>query len=193
MSFSKQISFALLLTIGMELWFGRITAVRVRALVRERGPIVEGQFPGKRPFTLPSNWKGIIPLRSTRSDVEKILGQPRESQLGPHIYENQTERVDVLYARGKCERGTGRWNVPAETVIQIQITPAKILLLEDISIDRIKYTSYRWSHPDNWITYQNKQDGIWIDTIDLGKNTEEVRVIKYLPKASDHGLKCASE
>lgn len=150
------------------------------------------QFPSAIPFPIPPNWKGLVPLKSTRSDVEKLFGSSRRSVPGPVIYENDSERVDVVYARNRCELWSGDWNVPVDTVIQLEVTPVKTILLEDLSFDKSKYLVRRWSHPSDWKTYTNEVEGISVETTDLGKNIEIVRVIRYFPKLSDKSMKCGN-
>lgn len=152
---------------------------------------IEVQFPSKRPFPIPIIWRGLIPLQSTRSDVEKVMGKPKIAGLGPSdTYENQTERLDVIYARDRCKSAIGDWNVPANTVIQIEVIPSKSLLLEDLTFDKSKYSVRNWSHPSDWKTYTNAEEGISLETTNLGKNTEIVRIVRYSPKPSDQALKC---
>ena len=57
--------------------FGLLNPFAMPAMAKGRGSKIGTQFPSERPFPIPANWKGLIPLKSTRSDVEKILGQPR--------------------------------------------------------------------------------------------------------------------
>ena len=171
---------------------GLLNSFGIPVLANDRGSQIEVQFPSERPFPIPANWKGLIPLKSTRSDVEEILGKPKRSVPGPDIYENATERVDVRYARDRCEPWNGDWNVPANTVITIEVSPTKILLLEDLVFEKSKYVARKWSHPSDWITYRNQLEGISLETTDLGKNTEIVRVIRYSPKSSDKTLKCVN-
>ena len=124
--------------------------------------------------------------------MEKILGKPRKVVPGPVIYENESERVDVAYARDRCESWNGDWNMPTNTVIRIEVRPVKTVLVEDLSFDKSKYVVRRWSHPSDWKTYRNEEEGISLETTDLGKNTEIVRVIRYFPKSSDQALKCSN-
>jgi hypothetical protein len=42
-------------------------------------------------------WRGIVPLHSTRQDVEKIIGQPTESN--GITYDLQSERVSICRER----------------------------------------------------------------------------------------------
>lgn len=45
-------------------------------------------------------WKDIIPLKSTRADVERLLGPPPEPQTSTYILRNET--VHIFYAKYGC-------------------------------------------------------------------------------------------
>jgi hypothetical protein len=50
-------------------------------------------------------WRGIVPLRSTRADVVRLLGKPNE--LGR--YEVNGERADIIYSDDHARGGIIRW------------------------------------------------------------------------------------
>ena len=66
-------------------------------------------------------WSGLIPLRSSRTDVEKLLGQPKMTHGSTSIYENERQRVDVRYSKGSCQIGGEVWNVAKDMVIEIVV------------------------------------------------------------------------
>src|SRR5687768_16252810 len=59
------------------------------------------------PSSFTKEWRGIIPLRSTRADVERLLGPPEPGSRG--VYRTGSERITVSYAEGPCDYG---WQVP---------------------------------------------------------------------------------
>jgi hypothetical protein len=179
----------LLILILPALWCVITFPVAPSAAGIEQSNLMELQFPAMVPFPLPSSWRGLVPLRTTRSDAERILGQPK-IRIGQHyVYENETERVDVTYSARRCEPGE-RWNVAPSIVITVDVYRKKTLLLEDLTFDKCKYIREKWSHPHDWVTYRNNEEGIWIETSSLDDKTEEVRSIRYVPKATDKALKC---
>lgn len=161
--------------------------------VTDQRTSLENQLPVKGPLKLPSSWKGLIPLHVTREEVERVLGQPKISVGSRRIYENDIERVDVVYSTGRCEAVAGRWNVPSGVVILLSIYPKNNLLLEDVIFEKPNYVRHRWSHPEDWVTYRNEEDGIEIDVVIYGENAEVVRQFSFGPKASDRGLQCNNE
>ena len=75
-------------------------------------------------------WKGIVPLHSTRADVEKLLGRPTFEDSG---YDIEGERMLITYSARGCEEGLpGGWNVPANTVVSISLSSTKDLKLADV-------------------------------------------------------------
>src|ERR1044071_3196807 len=73
-------------------------------------------------------WHGIVPLRTMRREVERVLGKP-EKQISKYsaFYRTQTETILVNYARGlpcqKTRRDAETWRVPKNTVESLLITP----------------------------------------------------------------------
>ena len=135
----------------------------------------------------------ITLLRSTRADVERIFGKGKPHPNGfTHIYENERLRVDVLYSKGPCKAsGVARWNVPEDTVISMEISQKQTILVKDFYLDMKKYSRLQLSHPDNWIQYVNKEDGLIVHTIMNGK-VEALYLITRQPSAKDNSLKCTS-
>ena len=135
----------------------------------------------------------IALLHSTRADVERIFGKGKGHPNGfTYIYENERLRVDVLYSAGPCKAsGVERWNVPEDTVIRMEISQKQTILAQDFYLDPKKYSRLQLSHPDNWVQYVNKDDGLIVHTIISGK-TEELYFITREPSAKDKSLKCTS-
>src|SRR5438270_12312142 len=79
-------------------------------------------------------WRRVVPLRTTRAQVERRLGKPR----GPY-YEFETERAFVVYSAGRgCAGGEG-WDVPRDTVVQIVVTPKTKLRLSALRLDMRRF------------------------------------------------------
>ena len=130
-------------------------------------------------------WRGIIPLHSTRADVLRILGKPT---LDDHIYDVDEGRANIMYARQRFEQGLpgdwGNWNVPPDTVIHITIYLKKGIPLADLKIPDIE--KYIWYEDDSGATYYRlKKEGIEYQ-VQEGKVTG----ITYGPTEKDKGLLC---
>lgn len=138
----------------------------------------------------PNAWRGIIPLHSTREQVERVLGKHHRSIGAKSIYQSECETVDVLFSKGSCElSGVELWNVPKDTVIWIEVAPATKLFVKDLKLDPSRYVRQRESHPENWVEYRSVEDGVRVNSILDGKD-EFVLWFIYEPRKKDNGLRC---
>lgn len=136
----------------------------------------------------PNEWHGIIPLKSTRADVEKILGKPTFGSISPHAanYRTKTEKVHVLYSTGPCEIAPSNgWNIPEFKVISIHVYPDLGPSLADLKLDPHKFEKRPDPEIINETYYTNEKDGISITVMD-GK----VIRTSYFPQSKNDNLKC---
>ena len=78
-------------------------------------------------------WRGVIPMHSTRTDVERLLGSGINNNfLTTYYLEN--ENVLFHYSTGDCKSGKGVWDVPVDTVIWITVHPKPNPQLSDLKI-----------------------------------------------------------
>ncbi len=134
-------------------------------------------------------WRGIVPLRSTRADVERLMGVPTErSNQHTDFYRTPKATVVIRYATGlPCGIGEkySQWRVPRDTVESILVTPTEPLRLLDLGIDETKYETHQGGHLSEAVYYVNKQTG---ETIVASLN--EVRSLTYAPGTLDRDLAC---
>lgn len=138
-----------------------------------------------------NTWSGITPLKSTRSDVEKILGQPEAWSVARHggSYKTKEGTVSVEYSTGFCNADPrGGWNVPELTVVTVTISPIdQNQKFSALKLDMSKFGR----HPDpgslHLADYTNETDGVVI-TVDTSDNT--VRRFGYFPSAKYDQLMC---
>jgi hypothetical protein len=161
------------------------------AVSESTAPRNEGQTLSQtKSFSLPLNWKGLVPLHANRLDVERVLGSAVRAYGQLYVYESESERVNVWYSSGKCNRGPDSWRVPAETMTRLEVFPAKGSTERELVFDRSKFERREWPRPTKWATYSNDADGISIEVTDIGGDMEEIRSIVYRPKLKDRQLKC---
>lgn len=137
-------------------------------------------------LTLPNEvvrgWKGIIPLHSTRADVERLLG----SSTGECncLYKTEDAAVYVEYAVDRCRGGLPGWNVPKETVLRLTVTLRTAQQFSDLKLDRSKH---KIRQDDTFTTYySNKEEGI-----EYAVSTEgNISSISYVPSIKDKNLRC---
>jgi hypothetical protein len=101
-------------------------------------------------------WRGIVPLRTTRAQVRKLLGKPIIGGDGTiDLYDLREGRVHIMYARQPCEEGLpadwGNWRVPRDTVVNISIHLHEEIPLRRLHIRNIE--RYKWYTGDSGATY----------------------------------------
>ena len=128
----------------------------------------------------------MLPLISTKENVEKILGKPeRVDDNGYYFYEIDGYYVQVNYSTEPCrpnQYNRGKFNVAKNTVLDTWINVKKELLLTELDFDRKQY--YKDTSGDllNVYDYRNGQGGINITVgIQDEKKTEYVGRITFRP------------
>jgi hypothetical protein len=122
-------------------------------------------------------WRGIVPLHSTRADVERILGPPNVEDSG---YDIEDERATITYASRRCEADLpGGWNVPSNTVVEILVSLDREITLADLTVQANTMEPIYAVHTSQ-INYLNAEEGIRYTTVD-----GLVRAITYIGSAED--------
>lgn len=138
-------------------------------------------------------WRGIVPLRSTRGDVEKLLGPPRTSIGEIFTYETPENKVDVSYSSNPCKVEEKNPSVSnADRVFKVSVSSRRVLLVRGLQFDRKKFKRIKNDHPENWVHYLNSKDGITIDAI-LNNGSEEVLSVIYRGTPEQRELLCGPE
>src|SRR3954464_4038317 len=79
-------------------------------------------------------WRGIIPLHSTRADVERLIGLP--TSPGGSEYSLKDEHVVILYSGRPCEKDKrDGLNVAPDTVLTITVSPRKEQTISNLNLD----------------------------------------------------------
>jgi hypothetical protein len=125
-------------------------------------------------------WRGIVPLHSTRADVERLLGKSTDECNC--IYRTDNEWVRVYYAKAPCEGWLSGWNVPENTVLELNV--GVNLKFSDLRIDESNFSK---TYDDATYTYYaNRKEGVQYIVSYEG----DVRDIKYFPSSDDVNLRC---
>ena len=128
-----------------------------------------------------SGWRGLIPLKSTRAQVERELGA---FDIKCQCYRTESEIVHVDYATGRCTGDLPGWNVPHDTVLRSTISLKKERQFAELetSVDDFVKTV------DDTITthYGNANRGIRYSVSTTGFVTE----VNHLPSIKDNELRC---
>jgi WG repeat protein/PKD domain-containing protein len=92
-------------------------------------------------------WRGIVPLRSTRSDVVRLLNQCSD-QIEACRFTLETENVHILFSGGlaaayhECAK-----RLPPETVMFVAVEPQVNLKLDDLHLDKRTLQSFNPAEP----------------------------------------------
>ena len=133
-------------------------------------------------------WRGIVPLHSTRSQVEQLLGPPTEQiNTNSVVYKTPNETVLIYYANGRpCGIGErySRWLVDPNIVTAIFITPYPGSPMSQLNIDQNGYKKFIRGHLSE-TQYINTREGEALTVVG-----NEVRSINYFAAADDSHLEC---
>jgi hypothetical protein len=130
-------------------------------------------------------WRGIRPSRSTRADVERLLGPPVDAgNEYASVYRLEKETVIFNYEGGRPCEAPGGWQVPRGTVVGIMVTPKTKLPLSDLQVDEGRYKKTSGGHRSEDIVYTNNEEGESV-TVYQG----EVTSISYFPASGDNHLR----
>ena len=137
------------------------------------------------------SWRGIEPLRSTKSDVERLIGsRVVRCSVSACIYELPDEIVFVVYstdASCKNDEATTSWKVPVGTVIEISVRFKQDKPLSELHFDLSKFKRDDDEHLPGWIYYVNLEDGVRVEG-----GLETASSITYFQRAKDNHLRCPS-
>lgn len=133
-------------------------------------------------ISVAGDWRGIVPLRSTRADVERLLGQP--TQGSRTVYVTSDEKVEVTYSQIPCDYG---WRVRLDTVISFSVYPNTLPKLAELKLLESKYSKRKDPHLNSIYYYMDEAEGITY-TIDVERG--EVKAVEYYPSAKDKRLQC---
>jgi hypothetical protein len=129
-------------------------------------------------------WRGIVPLHSTRADVERLIGKPNSEY---DRYDFKDERARVMYSAAPCDMG---WDVPRDTVLSINVQPKGKVKLSDLRISLNEYEKFREPY-EVQATYLNRRDGIRYVVFEGGGEDDGLILNIYYEAAErDKSLRC---
>jgi hypothetical protein len=131
------------------------------------------------------SWRGVVPLRSTRAQVERRLGRP--NPRNKH-YEFRDERAFIVYASGEpCGANSGvGWDARRDTVVSIVVTPKTRLLFSSLRLDPQKFKRYAGPEIAPRVRYTDEEEGVTYTVREPeGETDGRVLRIDYGPSARD--------
>lgn len=129
-----------------------------------------------------ASWRGIVPLHSNRSDVERLLGAPSGSCKC--FYEAGSELVRVEYAKAPCVGYPSGWNVSPDTVLTIDVRSVPPSKFSDLALTMDSF----YKAADDTLTryYSNRAEGIEYAVSAQGI----IDSVSYVPSSNDTHLRC---
>lgn len=131
-----------------------------------------------------NSWRGLTPLVSTRTEVEKLLGPPKKDVFGRDTFSTDKDDLEVIYVGPRCSSG---WDVSEDKVFSITTSPKSRgpTNFDDLKLDKSKF-SYTiddamfatWTDPNAGIQYY------------FGNFDQEFREGRFIPKRTDNHLRC---
>jgi len=130
-------------------------------------------------------WRGIVPLKSTRSDVERLLGKPLPGGLNSYVtYKLETEEVRVEYADQKLCSRPDRCDcrLPDDRVLHVVVRPKTIIKFSSLELDKSKFHPIVNPENANNVAYSNSDAGlIYV----ISKRDDLVLYVQYGPTFKD--------
>ena len=84
------------------------------------------------------SWRGIVPARSNRDDVARVVNQPISSDTFRFRYESPIEVVEFLFSGRETYASDCEKALPLGTVLLIDIRPKTELRLVDLQLDKTR-------------------------------------------------------
>jgi hypothetical protein len=107
------------------------------------------------------DWRKIIPLQSTRADVERILGKPEKDSPTDSYYKFKDGRLLIWYSSKPCEGSSGGWRVPPDTVTDISFSYSDPQpRFAELKLDKSKYKRVTEGDYLDFMAYRNEEEGI---------------------------------
>ena len=130
------------------------------------------------------DWRQIVPLKSTRADVERLLGPTKEPYFA--VYHLKEGILDIEYSSGPCRpERKGGWNVPRGVVITLNFSPKRNRRIKDLKLDPKKFRKIVDDHVIGALYYVNDEEGITY-AVQGGR----VDFVEYGPARKDEHLYC---
>jgi hypothetical protein len=130
------------------------------------------------------DWRQIVPLKSTRADVERLFGPTKAAYFG--IYHLKDGILDIAYSTGPCtSERKGGWNVPKDVVITVNFSPQRKRRIRDLKLDPRKFRKVVDDHVIGILYYVNDEEGVTYQ-VQGGK----IDFVEYGPGRRDEHLYC---
>lgn len=132
------------------------------------------------------SWRGIVPLYSTRADVERILGKPTRAGEADVYFRLRDYLVFISYQTASCSTFTGQfgyeWDVPRGTVVAVGVMPTQQIFIGPLlSGGNFKRQEYDL----DFVYFIDDTNGLEIET-----HNGRVTLMTYTPEKAEDHLRC---
>ena len=138
-------------------------------------------------------WRGIVPLKSKRADVEQLLGPPktlcsceRASRFCQCQYEADEGLVNISYSTSPCAGDPSGWNVAADTVLKVRIRWKEPRPLSELQLDQDHFEKAVEDTPTTY--YSSREKGVEY-TVAWDRD-QRLIATSYIPTRKDLHLRC---
>ena len=132
------------------------------------------------------DWRGIVPLKSTRADVERVFGVQKQASEPVALYKLPNELVAFHFQTFACDGEVGKfgfgWNVPLGTVVYIGVIPRGIHRKDEYALS----SDIKVDHRGGGLVYYTDNVEGW--SIETYQNL--VTLIEYYPEESQNKIHC---
>ena len=112
-----------------------------------------------------NDWKTLVPLITTRTQVEAHFGAPTSGKDNIFVYETPDERISVFYGGGKIlGRDVCCLKAPNEILFKFVLAPKRAVTLIEMNVDLTAYKEEKALEMVNDYYYYNEDEGITITT-----------------------------
>jgi len=127
-------------------------------------------------------WRGIVPLKSTRVDVERVFGRQQPPSTSPSYYNLSNEIVVFHFQPETCDPFGLGWDVPLDTVINIAVIPKGTHRREEY---QLASNSKIDDNGAGFVYYSDAAAGVTVETY-----KDQVTLVEYGPEATQERLRC---
>ncbi len=142
------------------------------------------------------SWRGLVPLKSTKAEVNALLMEPVFESDSVSNYETDSSKISITYSAGNCsEESKYAWDVPKDVIIVITVFPRNEVTYEDLKFDLSKFEKFPASRDlPGMFRYWNADDGIsFVGDEHTSSGRNLIVSQSYLPRASEDWRRCPSK
>jgi hypothetical protein len=130
------------------------------------------------------DWQWIVPLKTTRTEVERILGPTKTAYYAD--YQLNDGALFIEYSSGPCRPDRkGGWDVPENVVVSMSFSPKHHQKLSALKLDSRKYRKVIDPELPSVTYYINEVDGITYSI-----QSRKVDYVEYGPAKKYDDLYC---